>query len=77
MKPSDTYITKDGRELIAVDSPRNRCATSGFICCLHGDEECSDNLPPNDAPCRNYPILFVNKEEYLAHKLLGTKQSSS
>lgn len=75
MKPGDTYVTKDGRELTAVKGAAQRCADQdGYPCqakanCVH--------FGVSQWPCGNQQIIFVNKEEYLAHKLLGTTQSSS
>lgn len=75
MKPGDTYISKDGRELTAVKGAARRCADrDGYHCEVRG--VCS-HLHTSAWPCGNQPIIFVNKEEYLTHKLLGTKQSSS
>lgn len=75
MKHGDMYTTKDGRELMVVSSPDSWCRPRNSLSCEFVDS-CSYNNK-SAWPCKSAPIIFVNKEKYLTHKLLGTFESSS
>jgi len=77
MKHGDVYIAKDGRELMVVATPhgQNTCAPHDHPVCElmtgHGQSLCSD------LPCKGQPFVFVTRQKYLVHKLLGTPKIPS
>lgn len=84
MKHGDIYTAKDGRELMVVEAPTNKCRFKDFLPCELGsplEGEPANALcreyGPDGPPCGIAPIIFVNKEKYLTYKLLGTAESSS
>ncbi len=75
MKHGDVYIAKDGRELMVVATPRgqNACAPYDHPIC----ELMTDYGLCLDLPCKGQPFIFVTRQKYLVHKLLGTPKVPS
>lgn len=75
MKHGDTYIAKDGRKLVAIDSPSNCCHPPGFSVCEFGNEfagrPCQE-FGKKGPPCGGRPIIFVTGTNYLKFRLLGS-----